>query len=57
MALHQAANDCWTALTLKALYQEGTEGLCHTLPAGTVTTTGEAYLGSHGHAQYVALRI
>jgi len=51
----QAANGCGTALTLKAVYQDGVEGLCHTVPAGTVTTIGEGYLGSHGHAQYIAL--
>lgn len=32
-------------------------GLCHTVPVGTVATIGEGYLGLHGHAQYVALRV
>ncbi|HZF89088.1 hypothetical protein [Streptomyces sp.] len=51
----QAANGCGTALTLKVVYQDGAEGLCHTVSDGNVTTIGEGYLGSHGHARHIAL--
>ncbi|GAB7106713.1 hypothetical protein JCM4814A_50270 [Streptomyces phaeofaciens JCM 4814] len=51
----QAGNDCAETATVKVVYQDGAEGLCHTVRPGEVTTIGEGYLGLHGHAAYVAL--
>ncbi|CQR60689.1 hypothetical protein [Streptomyces leeuwenhoekii] len=51
----QAGNDCAVPMTVKVVYQDGAEGLCHTVRPGEITTVGEGYLGSYGHARYAAL--
>jgi hypothetical protein len=42
-------------MTVKVVYQDGAEGPCHTVRPGEITTVGEGYLGSYGHARYAAL--
>ncbi|MEU9556507.1 alpha-amylase [Streptomyces fumanus] len=51
----QADNGCAVTLTVKVVYENDAEGPCRTLPPGEITTLGEGYLGTNGHARYAAL--
>lgn len=50
-----AANNCAQTVSVAVVYQDGAAGVCSTLPPGAYTTVGEGYLGSHGHADHLAL--
>ncbi|MEV5343324.1 hypothetical protein AB0K93_33350 [Streptomyces sp. NPDC052676] len=51
----QAGNGCGVTMTVKVVYQDGAEGLCHSVAPDHVVTIGEGYIGRHGQAQYLAL--
>jgi hypothetical protein len=50
-----ASNNCGDAVNVRAVYQDGATGPCHTLAPGAVSTVGEGYLGQHGHVGHLAL--
>lgn len=51
----QAGNGCGVTMTVRVVYQDGAEGLCHSVAPDHVVTIGEGYIGRHGQAQYLAL--
>ncbi|MFH9011703.1 alpha-amylase [Streptomyces sp. NPDC017943] len=50
-----ASNNCGDTVRVKAVYQDGATGPCHTLAPGAVSTVGEGYLGQHGRVDHLAL--
>ncbi|MFC7843789.1 hypothetical protein ACFY3O_29525 [Streptomyces sp. NPDC001046] len=50
-----ASNDCADTVDVRAVYQDGATGVCHTLAPGAVSTIGEGYLGQHGRVGHLAL--
>lgn len=50
-----AANNCADSASVTVVYQDGATGPCSTLPPGAFATVGEGYLGTHGHADHLAL--
>ncbi|GAA3207094.1 hypothetical protein GCM10020256_02530 [Streptomyces thermocoprophilus] len=61
MTLHQswrytqAENGCADTLTVKVVYEDDTEGVCHIVEPRRITTVGEGYIGPHGHARHLSL--